>query len=48
MEGRVFVMAVKREETFVPLADCQKSVSVASDLEVVGGVEAISVFGLDG
>jgi hypothetical protein len=36
MEGRVLVMAAKREEAFVPLTDGQKTVSAASDLEVVG------------
>jgi hypothetical protein len=36
MEGRVLVMAAKREEAFVPLTGGQKTVSAASDLEVVG------------
>jgi hypothetical protein len=41
-------MAAKREEAFVPLTDGQKTVSAASDLEVVGWVETVSVLWLDG
>lgn len=48
MEGRVLISAVGGEKPFVPLTDCQSALSVISDLEVVRGVEAMSVFGLDG
>ena len=47
MEGRVFVPAVAGEESLVPLTDGQGALRVVPDLEVVRGVEAVPVLGLD-
>lgn len=41
-------MAVRGEESLVPLADGEEAVGVLADGEVVGGVEAMPVTGLDG
>lgn len=41
-------MGVHREKAFIPLTYSQEALSVVPDLKVVRGVEAISVFRLNG